>query len=701
MIFKKTSFNSAKAVWPKGKRDEINITVAFYAECERGNFTLNLCAQSDYQLFVNGTFVGCGPARAGRGYFRVDRIDLAPYLTMEKNELLVLVCSYRCDNFYLINQAPFFCAEISDGKSSFCATGSPSWRAHAYSQKLQRVQRYAFQRPFVEVYDYTIGAPLESLGAPLDLEVIEIDTFIEREVSYPELPFEPFKRVIECGHIKFSDTPRHFSPWWLHMVGNQCMGFKDEELEIKSTDIADSLELVSDDNRALESNRYQMIEMGCNVTGLVRASLECKSDTTLCLLFDELLIDGKLDYARMECANIIIFKLKGGEKYELISAEPYTFKYMSVVSLGGELELSELGVIRTDFNESEIIKTIRQGADEQIKRIYEAALETFRQNTLDIYMDCPSRERAGWLCDSFFTSRVEHLMSGKSTVEHSFLSNFMMEKEYTLLPKGMLPMCYPADHADGNFIPNWAMWYVLEMREYLKRTNDKDFVLSVRERLYDLLNYFKSFENEKGLLVSLKGWIFVEWSRCNSLTQDINYPTNMLYSTFKDALGELYNDESLYNEASALREAIRDEARLGIFFCDNAVRGEDGSYSLSGELTETCQYYAFFCGVATPERDSELWDTMIRDFGSKRRATGKWKNIHFSNAFIGNYLRLGLLERAGLYDELEGDIRGYFDHMSRTTGTLWENDTPSASCNHGFASHALVWLDKLGYLENK
>jgi hypothetical protein len=175
----------------------------------------------------------------------------------------------------------------------------------------------------------------------------------------------------------------------------------------------------------------------------------------------------------------------------------------------------------------------------------------------------------------------------------------------------------------------------------------------------------------------------------------------MLYCAFKEALYELYGDSELHAQASKLKEVIRGEARIGDFFCDNAVKGEDGKYALSGELTETCQYYAFFCEVATPETDSELWEIMIRDFGSKRKQSGKWENIHFSNAFIGNYLRLLLLEKAGLFEELESDIRGYFDYMALKTGTLWENDTPSASCNHGFASHVLIWLDRLGYLRSK
>lgn len=29
----------------------------------------------------------------------------------------------------------------------------------------------------------------------------------------------------------------------------------------------------------------------------------------------------------------------------------------------------------------------------------------------------------------------------------------------------MLPMCYPADVDGGGFIPNWAMWFILELKD--------------------------------------------------------------------------------------------------------------------------------------------------------------------------------------------------------------------------------------------
>ena len=40
----------------------------------------------------------------------------------------------------------------------------------------------------------------------------------------------------------------------------------------------------------------------------------------------------------------------------------------------------------------------------------------------------------------------------------------------------MFPRCYPADFFSGNFIPNWAMFLVLELEEYLMRTGDRAFI---------------------------------------------------------------------------------------------------------------------------------------------------------------------------------------------------------------------------------
>ena len=93
--------------------------------------------------------------------------------------------------------------------------------------------------------------------------------------------------------------------------------------------------------------------------------------------------------------------------------------------------------------------------------------------------------------------------------------------------------------------------------------------------------------------------------------------------------------------------------------------------------------------------DKELWETIVNDFGPDREHTKKWQDIYPSNAFIGNYLRLEILFRDGLYEKVVDDVRGFFLPMAECTGTLWENMTDYASCNHGFASHVICWLNKI------
>mgnify|MGYP001576234971 CR=1 FL=1 len=75
----------------------------------------------------------------------------------------------------------------------------------------------------------------------------------------------------------------------------------------------------------------------------------------------------------------------------------------------------------------------------------------------------------------------------------------------------MLPMCYPADHSDGNFIPQWSLWFVVQLEEYLHRSGDRVLVDALLPRVMKLFGYFKGFVNEHGLLEKLDRWNFIEW----------------------------------------------------------------------------------------------------------------------------------------------------------------------------------------------
>ena len=66
-----------------------------------------------------------------------------------------------------------------------------------------------------------------------------------------------------------------------------------------------------------------------------------------------------------------------------------------------------------------------------------------------------------------------------------------------------------------------------------------------------------------------------------------------------------------------------------------------------------------------------------------------------SNAFIGNVLCHSVLAREERKEQLLSEIKDCYLYMADRTGTLWENNEPTASCCHGFASVAAVWLKEI------
>lgn len=87
--------------------------------------------------------------------------------------------------------------------------------------------------------------------------------------------------------------------------------------------------------------------------------------------------------------------------------------------------------------------------------------------------------------------------------------------------------------------------------------------------------------------------------------------------------------------------------------------------------------------------------TLLNDFGPHRKETRLYPDVAFANAFIGNYLRLEVLFRNGFYKQILKEIDLYFYYMAELSSSLWEYDTPRASCCHGFASYVAYLLLKL------
>ena len=695
-------FKKAIPVWAKEYVDERNILLEFAKNVKfDGKFIkLTLAADALYRLYVNGELVSHGPQRAGKGFWRVDEIDLTHVLKREaENELKIQVLTHGIKSFEYVVQPAFLMAEIEMDGNVIAATGfDGDFSVRRILSKVQKVERYSYQRPFLDVWQL----PVEYSD---ELETVKVEgiNVKPRTAPYPNLEVIPFDMLVSKGEASFKsevkvDAPQKWNTLenFSYDVNGFDVYYNEAIATIGTAHKEDVDKKVENYSFILEENEFEMFKLPYDNTGFIKCTIEAPHDATVYFLYDDVLRDGDiLQYGTSGIARVVPVYLKGG-KHSFIGIEPYTMQYLKVLCVKGSVKISGLSLVQYVNSRSHVASF--ESDDEAINRIYEAAVHTFEQNAVDIFMDCPHRERAGWLCDSFFTARVEKDLTGASGVEKGFLENFFYATDFNDIPDGMLPMCYPAVEATHNFIPNWAMFLVIELEEYVQRTGDYGIIDAAKERLYRLEDYFCEFINEDGLLEKLKGWVFVEWSQANKWVQDVNFPSNMMYYAMLKSMARMYGDEALDKKAEKIKETIIKLSYNGKFFRDHQIYDENGKKYTPEDVTEVCQYYAFFTGIAEKSKYPELLEIIANDFGAGHKCEKTQPGVYPANAFIGNYLRMEVLAENGYRKQIINEIRDYFDYMAKLTGTLWENDRVGSSCNHGFASHVvrLIFRDCLG-----
>ena len=408
------SFTKAVPVWEEGKEKEMNYWLCFRAETgKHESITLALTGSSAYIVKVNGAFVAFGPARCAHGYYRVDELDLSSLCTHDKNIITITALGYNCTSFYHLCQPSFLCAElICDGKVT-AATGDSGFTARYIAEHEQKAEKFSFQRTFTEVYnldesyrDFEVASDVSSL-AQVKLVPTEKKAFIARDSALNSYYHVPAKKIVRRGAFDVGDYSatigygRHIKEISYKMTGftldevttNSLLEARNiENKDITVTDIAA-------DCTDIEKNHFAVFEMERNTTGQIEFDIVCKDDAEVLVTFSELLEKSgsePVDFRHAGLVCSMIWRLKKGE-YHLSTAEPYTAMYIKFAAKKANIRVSRVGM---NYFGADMPKKAYAGSDKALGEIFDAAIETYRQNTFTIYMDCPSRERAGWLCDS-------------------------------------------------------------------------------------------------------------------------------------------------------------------------------------------------------------------------------------------------------------------------------------------------------------
>ena len=693
-------FKSAIPVFAKGKEGSLNYPLTLFAEISSlRDTTLFISAFSFYRLYINGVFVCAGPARAARGYARVDSIELGKYNTEGKNSIEIQIAGYNCGSLSTARQTSFVVCELRNSENVLLYTGR-DFEGYFDFRRVQKVERYSFQRHFSEIWRVS-DKDFRILSQKVELvPATNTPKYIPRHVPMPAFDVAKADAYVSKGEFAFdAELPYRDKRYSIAMYDEWGV-FDESELVSKpclwvQRQAKNKREGSSKFPVVLHKGEYVTVDMERIECGYICINGKAITSSDVVVGYSELCDPSDFQFTNINCHNVIEYFIEDGVEFSEQSFEPYTCRVAIIMARSGEVRIDGFSVRRYEFDRGRFIG--RDIKDGELAKIYKAAEATFAHNAVDIYMDCPSRERAGWLCDSYFTGRAEHFLTGKSVVEDVFLENYRLYESDGCFPDGVLPMCYPSDEHDNNkFIPQWDMWYVLEVREYLTERNvsvDKELF---KKSVCGVVDFLEKYENSDGLLQNLPSWNFVEWSDANKWVQDVNYPTNFLYAEVLRAAGSLYGRSDWTEKAERVAMKTRELSFDGEMFIDNAVKNEEGVLVNTKNSSEAGQYYAILFGgfdIGAPEY-VRLKTHIIENF---KNFNAEGRGFVPVNAFIGFYLKMWALMEMGEKELLASAVKDFFGGMVESTGTLWEYAQRRGSHDHGFASFAAVAID---FIEN-
>ena len=640
------AFLRAESVWGEG-RGATNAYLRFRAvfNVTKGERpVLRLAASTVYRAKLNGTFLGYGPARTAEGWAKIDEWPLAGVLE-GRNEIEIDVAGYVCESYQYVIQPAFLQAEVVQARRVLAAT----LLRQSCGERAPNIATFtATEIPRDiggAVYSRQRGFPgeryvVDSGAEPVAVSLVKAADakLCPRAVPYPEFKLKKDFSETKAGPGKVWSAP-------------------------------------------------------FNDTGFIGFKVKVSEPGTFAIRFDEGLVDGQLNLFRNgdpsnswhACLNHITWNVKKPGEYVFETFEPYTFKFVEGRMESGKGEISEpyLRQFRNPLPE----RAKFESSDPDLDRIFRAACDTLAENGVDLYTDCPGRERSAWLCDTWFSASAAAYLTGDFEVERAFLENFVLAPRFPkAVPEGGMPGGYPG----AGLLSTYMMWYVLQCGEYVARGGDagRAFADFAKARVLRNIEFLTTYENADGLLEDLPGWVFIEWSHAGDLVKGINYPANMLWAKTLDCVATLYGRSDFAERAARLRETIRRRAFDGTYFHDQELKGKDGRYALNPDRTETCQYYAFFTGVATKELHPDLWRRMVDGFGPGRTSDG----VFPSDMFFGRLLRLDLLARDGHAAKTAAEIKNYLSGMAEESGTLWEFADGHDSRCHAFAAYVALLL---------
>ena len=425
-----------------------------------------------------------------------------------------------------------------------------------------------------------------------------------------------------------------------------------------------------------QENGLAVYDAGCIVSGWVRLKLREEWGTKVCVRYSENLDEnGRVGHnvANETSEHYCDYYTMGNDDAE-VWRPCFSYKAFRYFEITGHHNPIEVCV-------EEAHTGIQQVGDFHcdnplLNRIYEACMQTQKNNTLGQLVDCPHREQAQYLADSDVQAESLLYNFDAAAVAEKVLSDFASAQQ----KDGTFPFVYPSNYRHKDFtirIPEWDLHFCTLLWKLYFLTGNTDYLDRYYAPCKAMVDHYLSLRSEEnGLVPQSKHWHISDWP----------YPNVDHGGRYLAAENiKIYHDVSLLRKMAEILGFAEEAHRYELAEIEyrKQIRNHllDAQCGLFRDSTESTHYAT---GVNALALCCGLFEIAETEYALSHLENTPWES---STLLTLNVLQamLGHGKTEAAYRMLTADTeRGWGVMIKKGYGTIWEGFSDIESHSHAW-----------------
>ncbi len=708
------------------------------ARADTASFTSTVDGR--YQLFVNGTRVGRGPARCDPHHQRTDTYEIAPLLRPGENVIGVLVHVYGLDTSWyqvvrghwqpVFGDGGLYCdGRVHCGALTVDVRSDEHWRCQECPAWDRRAPRPMWSIGFIAEHDgrampqgWTLPGfddagwdavqILHSGGGPPDapfggMAVEPFPALLPREIPFlAESPLAPERVMHWYGVVPRPSDPVDERLYHVELVElppglvsqPDALLHADERSTTVRTGTLD-VSVVLDFGRI--HSGYPFIELDARGGEVVEVAVAegMPGEWT-----DAPLAPPRIVKGQPPAPQIFRYTARPGvQRFERFEWAAVRYAQVTVRNAPHGLHIRHVGSLFTHYPAEP--RGAFTCSDPLLTRLWEVGRYTLLLCMHDGWEDCPSREQRQWLGDATVEFLVGQVAFGPSI--NPLNRQFLRHAAESQRPDGLTQMFAPGDHhTNAILIPDWTLQWILNAEQHWLYTGDIDVIEAIFPAIQRALAWFERQMGPNDLLANLPFWHFMDWAALGrhgeaaalnaQLAGSLRAAARLAGALDSPRAAQRY--AALAARIAAALDARHWDARRGVYV--DVVDPATGEQEL--RVSQHANGAAILWNVAPRAR----WDSIVERITDPARLTftagppikpdgealDPESGVVLANTFDRHFVYRALA-KAGRFDLMLRLMRERYGPMlARGATTLWESFEPTASLCHGFSASPVYQL---------